>query len=272
LSFELAYKRLLHEVLDEGNVKQTRNGPTLQVFGKMLTIRDLKLAKFPVLTSRKMFYKPVLGELAAFLRGATLLQTFKHFGCNYWDANANAWYVNKTLREDQKEIGLLYGAKWRNFHGVDQLTKLVRGLQDEPHSRRHVLTAYDPSETFQCLPPCHLLAQFNCTGGGDLDCCVYMRSVDLIHGLPSDIILYAALQIIIANQIGGAPGKLVFALGDAHIYENHQKLIHEYLERQSLDLPYYTYNQKASIDTFVPDDLELLEYKHGERIDFPFNV
>jgi len=272
MSFEIAYKRLLHAVLDEGLVKNTRNGPTLQTFGKMITIRDLKLGKFPILTSRKMFYKPVLGELAAFLRGATLLQTFKHFGCNYWDANANAWSYNKGRPESQKEIGNLYGAKWREYNGVDQLARLVQGLIDDPMSRRHVLTTFDPSETYQCLPPCHLLAQFNCTGGGDLDCVVYMRSVDLIHGLPSDIILYAALMVIVANQIGGAPGKLVFALGDAHIYENHQKLIYEYLERQSLDLPYYTFNKKATIDTFIPDDLDVLEYKHGERIDFPFNV
>jgi thymidylate synthase len=160
MSWEHDYLKLLYEVAESGEVQEGRNGTTLSKFGVMIESRDLEDAHFPILTTRKMYPEGIFGELAAFVRGAEMLREFKQFGCNYWDANAAAWKINQGRPIDDHRVGKLYGSKWRWFHGVDQLEQLVRGLKEEPRSRRHVLTTYDPSEEYQCLPPCHLLAQY----------------------------------------------------------------------------------------------------------------
>ena len=271
--YESEYKALLKRVIDHGEIRRGRNGTTKQLFGEVLRIESLASNRFPILTSRKLFYKGVLGELAAFLRGATLVEEFEKWGCNYWRANAEAWEYNEGKSLHGLYVGNIYGAKWRDFHGVDQLAELIARLKREPGSRRHVLTTYDPSETWQCLPPCHLLAQFNVVDFLDyIDCVVYMRSVDLVHGLPSDVILYAALLALVAEQVDKAPGTLIFMLGDTHIYKNHLPLLDRYLDAEMHDLPKFELNPDATIDTFVPGDLFLYNYQHGERIDFPFNV
>lgn len=273
-SFELEYTKLVNQVVQFGERKQTRAGPTRQMFGTNLKIHELPRGEFPLLTARKMFPGPVLGELAAFLRGATDLATYKAFGCNYWDANAAAWVGNLGLPPEKHRVGQVYGAQWRNWkrEGYDQLLELIRSISCDPHSRRHLLTAYDPAEKQACLPPCHLLAQFNVTSLGALDCCVYMRSVDLCLGLPSDVVLYAALLILVANETGYMPGVLTFMLGDTHIYENHVDL---WIGKQaSADVfvpPRYTLSPTTVFD-FTPEKLELSNYHHGERIDYQFNV
>ena len=222
MSFEQGYMKLLEDVQQYGEMRPSRAGNTIGVFGAKLEIASLAFGDFPLLTARKMFYKPVLGELAAFLLGATDVAVFKMFGCNYWDANAAVWSGNLGCPVEEHEVGQIYGAKWRDFHGVDQIRKLVDGINSDPHSRRHLITAYDPSETYQCLPPCHLMAQFSVRSDNSLDCIVYMRSVDLCLGLPSDVILYAALLILVAKETDCSCGVLTFMFGDAHIYENHQ--------------------------------------------------
>lgn len=273
--YESRYTELVTSVIQFGERRETRAGPTRQMFGRSFCINELRSGLFPILTARKMFYKPVFGELAAFLRGATKLKTFQEFGCNYWDANARAWSFNRRLEPDNWEVGQIYGAQWRNWQAqdnCDQIKNLVRNLICEPRSRRHLLTTYDPEETHACLPPCHLLAQFDIDLESRLNCCVYMRSVDLCLGLPADVTLYAALLILLANETNLKPGSLTFMLGDTHIYENH---VDKWLEFQSgairHELPTYKL-QTTSIDTFVPENLVLNNYTHGERIDYQFNV
>ena len=239
----------------------------------MLRIDELAQNRFPILTARKMFYRPVFGELAAFLHGAVDLRTFRDFGCNYWDANAANWAGNSHLNEDEWQVGQIYGAQWRNWlgGGHDQIEALVKSLIRDPNSRRHLLTTYDPTEDQACLPPCHLLAQFNISRGR-LSCCVYMRSVDLCLGLPSDVLLYAALLVLLANETDYLPGSLTFMLGDTHIYENH---VATWLDKQttalSHELPTYRL-EPTTLDTFSPDRLVLNNYQSGERIAYKFNV
>jgi len=228
--------------------------------------------QFPILTTRKIFWKPVLGELAAFLRGATDLKTFQELGCNYWDANAASWYDNAGIPKENWNVGNIYGVKWRNFHGRNQLRDLVHGLKTEPTSRRHVLTTWDPSETWQCLPPCHLLAQFNVSNDGYLDCIVYMRSVDLCLGLPSDIILYAALTILVAHECGYKPGSLTFFTGDTHIYKNHIETFYRQLSSPEHPLPVWYLNEETSLNAFLPEHLNLVCYQHGDKLEYPFSV
>ncbi len=275
--FELAYSQLVSDVLKYGDVRPSRVGNTISVFGTTLAIDCLEHGFFPVLTQRKVFLRGILGELAAFLRGAEDLQTFKDFGCNYWDDNAAKWGQNSGVPQAAQRVGRIYGVQWRNWSGVglnvDQLREMVQGIQRDPYSRRHLLTTYNPAELHEgCLPPCHLLAQYNVRPSGYLDCIVTMRSVDLCLGLPSDIVLYAALLILIAQETGQHPGKLVFMMGDSHVYENHMQQLPEQFARPVHPLPSYIMSEGATIDNFVAEDLDLIDYTNSGVLKYALNT
>lgn len=269
--FEADYMNLVDRVLNKGVDRQTRAGPTKSIFGTTLTISCMEDGLFPILTTRKMHPEGVWGELAAFVRGATALRDFKHFGCNYWDANAAAWDMNEGRRVMDMSVGPIYGKQWRDFFGVDQLKELVHGLKSDPYSRRHVLTTLNPAEE-GCLPPCHLIAQFNVTTTGWLECIVYMRSVDLILGLPSDIVLYATLLALVAKEINKDPGYLIFMMGDTHVYNNHIEGWKVQRAHTPQDLPEYELLETTTVLDFSPLDIVLHNYKHQGKITYEFNA
>jgi len=271
--YEHGYLSLLEQCLETGEIVKGRNGHTRSVFGVAFEIRDLEEDTFPVLTTRQMYPRGIFGELAAFLQGATMLQQFKNYGCNYWDANAANWLPNKGIHQSQQRVGRIYGAQWRNFNGHDQLKKLLFTLKNEPTSRRHLLTAYNPTEVDQgCLPPCHLLAQYSVRRGAWLESCIYMRSVDLVIGLPTDVVLYATLQVLLANELRLYPGAMTFMLGDAHIYENHVELLANQVKRKPFAPPKLAFTKETSVLNFYPADVELLDYQHHDSIPYAFNV
>jgi len=272
VSYELDYIALVHGTLTKGERRETRAGPSVALFGAAISIGELMYGFFPLLTTRQLHPKPVLGELAAFVRGAEDLAVFKSFGCNYWDGNAQAWVRNAARRREHQRVGKIYGAKWRDFHGVDQLSCLVNGLREDPYSRRHLLVAWDPSEEDQCLPPCHVLAQFYVTTDKALDVAVYMRSVDLCLGLPSDVILYSALLCLLAKEAGCSPGAVTFFLGDAHVYENHVPSWHEQEKSLVRAPPRYKLSEGASLLEFLPGDFEFPNYQGLPRINYELNV
>lgn len=272
--YEQDYKFLVNRVIRKGESRPSRVGRTLSIFGAAMTIRSLEHGFFPILTSRKMYPKPVLGELAAFLCGADLITTFKGFGCNYWDDNAAAWHENKDVSPSDLTVGRIYGVQWRDWNRQhDQIYALIRGIKKDPFSRRHILTTWNPSELPQmCLPPCHLMAQFNVRQDARLDCIVTMRSVDLCLGLPSDVVLYAALLILVSAQTSLLPGKLIFMLGDAHVYENHVDSWIDQNDAPLFDLPTWSLATNASVNNFEPDMLTLSNYKHGPKISYELNT
>lgn len=277
-AFERNYLQLVHDVCMFGTERPSRVGPTLQVFGAVLRISALRTEHFPLLTTRKMHTRGVFGELAAFLKGATLLKQFKAEGCNYWDDNAFKWSANEHRTQDDYKVGRVYGAQWRNwegdddFQGLDQIAVLVAGIKADPMGRRHLITAYNPAELhLGCLPPCHLMAQFN-VDKVFLDCMVTMRSVDLCLGLPSDIVLYAALLVLVARAAGYRPGTLIFSMGDAHVYSNHIEPFEAQLQRETFKLPTYNLQPLSTIDNFSADDLEIIGYQHNMAIKFPLNT
>ena len=274
--FEVDYANLVTNVIMHGEHRPSRAGFTVSLFGTALRINCLARGEFPILTQRKIFPAGVLGELAAFLMGAEDLQTFKDCGCNYWDANAADWAPNQGLEPKDQLVGRIYGAQWRNWTGdqgtVDQLKNLVQGLKQEPYGRRHLLTTYNPAELDEmCLPPCHLLVQFNVRTTKQLDCIVTMRSVDLCLGLPSDIILYATLMLVLCNETGYTPGVLTFMMGDSHIYRNHIDKFQEHANRPMHDLPKFKMNPAATINDFVATDLALINYNHSGVLSYEFN-
>lgn len=273
-NFEIDYVNLVTRVITEGEHRTSRAGFTVSLFGTALQIDCMERGEFPILTQRKIFTQGIFGELAAFLEGAQDLQTFKAFGCNYWDANAAVWRDNMDLPLEQQQVGKVYGYQWRYWaEHLDQMAELVKSLKSNPYSRRHLLTTYDPAALEEmCLPPCHLLAQFNVRTTKQLDCIVTMRSVDLCLGLPSDIILYATLMLILCNETGYTPGKLTFMLGDTHVYRNHIDLFQEHASRKMHPLPGFTLALTAGIDTFDPSDLTLINYQHSGVLNYDFNV
>lgn len=265
-----AYKILCEQVLRNGYVKPSRVGETLSLPG--LSIKSWNVTQeFPILSSRKIFLPGILGELAAFLRGATALREFKEQGCNYWDHNAAQWPPNEGLRQEDWSVGRIYGAQWREWGvtGLDQIKALVAGIKADPHGRRHLLTTWNPEELADmCLPPCHLLAQFY-VHGDRIDCIVYMRSVDLALGLPSDLVLYGVLLMLVAKEVGLVPGTLHMQFGDAHIYKPHIEKLAAQLQRfHPIIGPYAMLGLDATLDNFTASMFQLYNYQPLEAIKY----
>ena len=138
----------------------------------------------------------------------------------------------------------------------------------DPHGRRHLLTTYDPSALHEgCLPPCHLLTQFN-VADGRLDAIVYMRSVDLCLGLPADVALYSTLLLLLCNELSYKPGRLAFMMGDSHIYAVHSDTMQEQMQRELLEPPKWQLAADATVDNFKPDHISLVDYKHHDPIKY----
>lgn len=266
------YATLINKILHSGQKRASRAGDVYSIFGETIAIDCAE--GFPVLKGRKMFYEPVLGELAAFFRGPKNVADFQKFGCNYW----NEWgakaddkkYVEGTINID-------YGNKWRDWNGVDQLAQLVDKLQNNPLDRRMIISGWDPSSIPELsLPCCHMLYQWYVRDAEYLDMIWYQRSVDTMVGLPSDIILAWAWNVILANQCGYKPGVVKLVLGDTHIYQNHVEGALEYMRQlNKTDFtvrPKYTLVNNPTVDNFRPDMIQVADYEPMPAIKFKLNV
>lgn len=275
-NYEKAYKDLLLHVQTEGKPTATRAGGTTRALNQVLTA-DLQEG-FPLLTGRKLPWAGIVGELCAFLQGATDLQTFKDFGCNFWDANAMA-SANKP-----GDLGPIYGAQWRNWRGpgndIDQLAELIDGLKNYPESRRHMVTAWQPADLLtMCLPPCHFAFQCHAElltpGHYVLHTAVYMRSADMLLGVPCDMASYALLTHLLAKVTNMAPGTVTLFMADCHIYDEHQEALSDYLEQPTHELPTLRVEVSPN-DTYlqgvVPDSVILVDYQWSKVIKVPMMV
>jgi thymidylate synthase len=241
--YEINYKSLIKSVIDHGIETTDRTGTgTIEQIGATFTVRAEN--GFPLLTSRKMHINGVLGELAAFLQGATKTEQFRQFGCNYW----NAW---------GEELGPVYGAQWLDN---DQLYKVIEKAKQAPDSRQLLVSAWNWRQLpDMALPPCHFAFQLFIRKGL-LDIVVYQRSLDVMLGLPSDVVLYKVLQLLIARELQADPGCLVFQVGSAHIYKNHIEAAFEYLSRPIHGLPEAQLDARASLTNFTPELFKLVNY------------
>lgn len=275
-NWEKDYLALCSNVAANGYKEPSRVGGTYALPGQSLRI-EMPRGKFPLLTTRRMFYKPVFGELAAFLRGATRNGQFMKYGCNYWTANARAAHPHQGWKDKDLPLGPIYGAQWRKFNGdicYDQLADARKMIRENPSSRRIVVTAWNPLQTaYMALPPCHIMFQFHVMGKA-LHMTVYMRSVDLCLGLPSDVALYYALLVIMAHDTDLPVGSLTFSFGNAHVYTEHFKQLPEQLSRPVLEAPDYgvvSTNERGSpitsfIDQFTPSNILISNYEPAEKI------
>lgn len=271
------YSKLINKVLQKGEKRQTRAGEAYSIFGETITIDISK--EFPLLKGRKMFYKPVLGELAAMLRGPKNVKDFQDMGCNYW----NSWGSGKTeealLDTTIGTLNLDYGNAWLDFNGVNQLEQLINTLKTNPTDRRMLISGWRPDRLNDLsLPCCHMLYQWYVRDGKHLDMLWYQRSVDTMVGLPSDIILCAAWNIIIASQCGFTPGTIKLILGDTHIYANHVAQVLDYMRglnkamEEKNDPLAYTLQSDATVTNFMPNMLTIEAYNPQPAIHFKLNV
>lgn len=279
------YLQLLKDVLETGQLEHNRTGiPTLTLPGAMLKF-DLKDG-FPAVTTKKLMFKQVIAELIGFLRGNTSLKEFQDLGCKVWDANvASPHWQHSGYSKGPDDMGRIYGAQWRNFHGVDQIQNALFTVRTNPTSRRIIVSAWNPAEIdMACLPPCHIMFQLLPRSDGSLHMCMYQRSCDLFLGVPFNIASYAALLQLFAMWSGRTARTLTMFLADAHIYVNHTAQVLEQLSREPRSLPELsiaevcsdrqklTFSAANLIDLLRPDMFELLGYDPHPAISAPMAV
>jgi len=275
-----AYLSLLQQILDQGAAKADRTGTgTTSLFGHQMRF-DLSQG-FPLVTTKKIHLKSIIYELLWFLAGDTNTKYLNDHGVKIWDAWAT----------ENGDLGPVYGAQWRDWQThdgrhIDQIKILLNDLVERPHSRRHIVSAWNPGvlpdesispqenarQGLQALPPCHTMFQFH-VNEGRLSCQLYQRSADVFLGVPFNIASYALLTMMIAQVTGLEVGDFVHTFGDVHIYSNHFEQVTEQLNRQPYPLPQMKINPAVrDLFAFKFEDFELQNYQHHPLIKAPIAV
>lgn len=274
-------------ILEHGEDRPDRTGTgTRSVFGYQ-TRYDLREG-FPLLTTKKMYLRPIAEELLWFIKGDTNIKYLVDRNVKIWnewpyedfkkseDFNGETLeeFVEKIKNDDEfakkhGNLGPVYGAQWRNFNneGTDQLMKLIDSLKNNPFSRRHIISAWNPSQVDEmALPPCHTLMQFYVSSDKNyLSCQLYQRSADTFLGVPFNIASYALLTCMLAQVCGYEPKEFIHTIGDAHIYKNHFDVVKTQIEREPLPLPHLVLNKDIdNLFDFKIEDIKLEGYQsHG---------
>ena len=258
----IEYLDLLERVRSYGVWRSDRTGTgTFSLFGEHLSVDVSK--SFPLLTTKKIFFRSVVHELLWFLKGSDNIKYLKDNNVGIWDAWA----------DDEGNVGPIYGKQWRDCRGVDQLGDVIKEIKVNPSSRRLVVSSWDASRIDDmALPPCHCLFQFY-VRDGFLDCHLYQRSADIFLGVPFNIASYALLMHLVGNVCSLVPGMLKISYGDLHIYSNHMSQVNEQLSRMVTRLP--TLDIKGNhqdIDSFVEEDIVLMNYSSASYIKAEISV
>jgi len=273
------YHDLVEHVFKVGHQKEDRtNTGTISTFGYQMRF-DLQEG-FPLLTTKKVFYKAIIYELLWFIKGDTNIKYLVDHGVKIW----NEWpyenykkhpsYQGETLEafvekiktdfnfaKEFGDLGPVYGAQWRNFNGVDQLSQVINLIKHQPQSRRMILSAWNPAEiNNMALPPCHTLIQFY-VANQKLSLQLYQRSGDIFLGIPFNIASYALLLEMVAQVTNLEVGEFVHTIGDAHIYSNHVDQLKQQLNREIRSLPKLKLNPEIkNIEDFTFEDIEIIGY------------
>ena len=281
------YLDMCRYILEHGEDRPDRTGTgTRSVFGYQ-TRYDLREG-FPLLTTKKMYLRPIAEELLWFIKGDTNIKYLVDRNVKIWnewpyedfkkseDFNGETLeeFVEKIKNDDEfakkhGNLGPVYGAQWRNFNneGTDQLMKLIDSLKNNPFSRRHIISAWNPSQVDEmALPPCHTLMQFYVSIDQKyLSCQLYQRSADTFLGVPFNIASYALLTCMLAQVCGYEPKEFIHTIGDAHIYKDHFDVVKTQIEREPLPLPHLVLNKDIdNLFDFKIEDIKLEGYQsHG---------
>jgi thymidylate synthase len=334
--YEDDYRNLLLHVQTHGAKTVVRNGYTMRLLNQVLTadlregMADLgppasRRLIMPMLTGRRLPWDGIKGELLAFLKGTSKLEDFIKLGCNFWTANQKDAMERGIVEEG--DLGPIYGVQWRRFKAanddilIDQLQRLVDGLKayqasldaglpEVPNSRRHLVTAWHPDELEDmCLPPCHFAFQCHTEAlyayndadgpyieGYKLHTTVFMRSADMVLGVPCDMASYALLTHLLALLVNMVPGTVTLIMSDCHIYGQHLEpvgtynmlehvsYVDQYLDQPTTELPSLfitpyvaeSVRGKASLNAITsylqPEDFWLTGYEPSSNLKIPMVV
>jgi len=278
---EYAYMDLISDILANGKLKGDRTGTgTISRFGAQM--RFSLQESFPLLTTKRVFWRGVAEELLWFIKGDTNANHLTEKGIKIWAPNGSKEFLtNLGLgHREEGDLGPVYGFQWRHFgakyvdmhtdytgQGHDQLAEVINTIKTNPNSRRIIMSAWNPCDLgLMALPPCHTMCQFFVCDG-ELSCQLYQRSGDMGLGVPFNIASYALLTVMIAHVCDLVPGDFIHTLGDAHVYSNHVEPLKVQLERVPRPFPTLNIKRKiTSIDDFTFDDFELVGYKPHAKI------
>lgn len=283
------YLDALQHILDNGENVDDRTGVgTRTIFGYQMRFNLQE--GFPAVTTKKLAWRAVVGELLWFLEGSTDERRLSEItfekgrektsnNKTIWTANADNQGVKLGYRNDNsiKELGPVYGHQWRDFNdeGFDQIRTIIHQLKNDPDSRRIILSAWNPNQIdLMALPPCHTMSQFKVING-KLSCQLYQRSADMFLGVPFNIASYSLLTHMLAQICNLEVGDFVHTIGDAHIYLNHMDQVKEQMTREPMEHPTLVMPQFSNLDDLlqtVPSDYKLENYKPMKSITAPMAI
>ncbi|KRY36098.1 Thymidylate synthase, partial [Trichinella spiralis] len=282
---ELNYLNQLKDIIDHGVRKNDRTGiGTLSTFGTQsrYCLRD---DIFPLLTTKRVFWRGVVEELLWFISGSTNAKQLSEKNVNIWDGNSSREFLDSRglYNYEEGDLGPVYGFQWRHFgcpyssmtadykgKGYDQLQQCIKMIREEPESRRIIMTAWNPCDLEKvALPPCHCFVQFY-VADGELSCQMYQRSADMGLGVPFNIASYSLLTRMIAHITSLKPGFFIHTIGDAHVYLTHVDALKVQMERKPRPFPKLKILRNVeNIDDFRAEDFELINYKPYPKISMP---
>lgn len=301
---EYQYLNLIRDILDHGEHRPDRTGTgTYSIFAPSQMKFNLSRPStdstappeliLPLLTTKRVFLRAVIGELLWFVAGSTHYKSLQEAGIKIWDGNGSRTYLDSVglSHHEEGDLGPVYGFQWRHFgaeykghdadytgQGVDQLAEVIDKLKNRPYDRRIILSAWNPADLKKmALPPCHMFAQFYVSfprqtedmtekPRGVLHSLLYQRSCDMGLGVPFNIASYALLTHMLAHVCDLTPGTFTHTMGDAHVYCDHVDAVKVQIEREPRDFPTLKINREpgGSIDGWNVEELEVLGYKpHG---------
>lgn len=292
---EYQYLDLLKEILKNGTriVDRGTDVVLYSVFGRQ-TRYDLSEG-FPLLTTKRVYWKGVLHELYWFLSGQSNIKYLVDNNVHIWDDYPYKYYVRKMnksevqlltkeefitkIKDDDQfaktygELPRIYGEMWRRWptrtgKTIDQVKWIIQELRDDPYAKNLIVNSWNPEYLYtmadykdaSLFPICHNMYQINLKNG-KLSLQLYQRSADMFLGVPFNIASYALLTIILAQITGYEPGEFIHTFGDVHIYENHIEQVKEQLKREPRPFPTIKLNTSIkNIDDFHPDQVILENY------------
>lgn len=304
------YKSVVQHLINNGKQSVDRTGVGTKSSFCLIESFDISDYKIPILGIKKTRFKDIVVELLWMLSGSDRLMYLKEHNVNIWDdwviKGTEVYDENNKLIDGS--LNEVYGAQWRywedtrivnhitkekieqykargfqvdHYKGdsvvitrrIDQLKNLIDGLKNNPHSRRHMLSAWNVGKIDEmALPPCHYNVQFYINAQGELQTLVNMRSNDVGLGRPYNIVQYALLSHIIAAEIGTKAVQMVLLTGDTHLYNNHEKQIEAIFDRETIECAPYVSFQKKEITHYTPDDFVLHDYQHHDFVKLPIAV
>ena len=275
---ESQYLRLCEDIITNGVRRGDRTGTgTLSKFGVQMRF-SLRNNVFPLLTTKKVFWRGVAEELLWFVKGSTNAKELSDKKIHIWDGNGSKEFLESRGlgHREEGDLGPVYGFQWRHFgadydtmhsnydnKGVDQLIQCINKIKNSPEDRRIIMTAWNPSDLDKmALPPCHMFAQFY-VADGELSCQMYQRSADMGLGVPFNIASYSLLTRMIADHCNLKAGDFVHTIGDAHVYLNHVEALKEQISRTPREFPKLILKNTTTknIDEYQMEDFEIVDYK-----------